>query len=145
MSAYHYYVVIHTAAFAIVTQSMAMLVTFDILHLSLSLHAMRVFIYTVSIFIFYYAAWASYNLTGDKGYRGACPAHCKFKSYSATWAGIIILGAPVYLFIIADLCGRLNKRHKKINGAKYTEIYRSLKKKVRIIRKSQDGGANFIA
>jgi hypothetical protein len=118
MAAYHYYVVIQSAAFAIVTQSMAILVTSDIIHRSVFLHTLRVVIYTATVLTFYYAAWYSYKLTGQYGYRGACPARCKFQSYQATWAMIIVLGAPIYLFIILDLFRRLDrkwKEHKNID------------------------------
>jgi hypothetical protein len=103
---------------------MAMLVTSDIIHNSMLLHTLRVVIYTATILTFYYAAWYSYNLTGSEGYRAACPVQCKFKSYQATWALIIALGAPIYLLIIADLCRRWDRRwkeHRGINNDKYAE------------------------
>lgn len=113
LSAYHYYVMSHTAAFAIVTQSMAMLVTFDIMHTSIMLHTIRIVIYTSTIVTFYYAVWYSYNLTGSEGYRSTCPAYCKFKTYSPTWILLVVLGAPVYLCIIIDYLRRLNMHRLK--------------------------------
>jgi hypothetical protein len=85
---------------------MAILVTLDIKHASLILHSIRVTVYTGSLFWFYYAAWYSYDLTGSEGYRAACPAYCKFRAYTPTWAVIIFLGAPVYYYILADLMQR---------------------------------------
>jgi len=117
-SAYNFYVVSHLAAFAILTQSIALLVLFDVLHKSLFLHALRVSLYAATLFFFYFNAWFSYDLTGNEGYRAACPATCRFKTSAATWVGIVAAGAPVYLFILLDLGRKVLQRFKKSKKSK---------------------------
>jgi hypothetical protein len=112
-SAYNFYVVSHLAAFAILTQSVAFLVLFDVLHKSLLLHTLRVILYVLTLFLFYYNAWYSYDLTGNEGYRAACPATCRFNSSGYTWGGIVAAGGPVYLFIVVDLLQKLYQRRKE--------------------------------
>lgn len=120
-----------------------MLATFDIIHSSLLLHTVRVAIYIGTIFLFYYAAWFSYDLTGDEGYRSTCPAKCKFQSYTPNWVSIVFLGAPIYLFIIADLVREIKKRHNKANP-QYQDRDRKKGRLARYLKLGMDYG-RFLA
>jgi hypothetical protein len=94
---------------------MAILVIFDMVHKSLVLHSIRVLVYSTTLFIFYYSAWYSYDLTGSEGFRASCPASCQFKHYSNNWIVVVAAGSPIYLFIITDLFRKILETRGLIN------------------------------
>ena len=124
ISAYHFYIVAHVAAFSCLTQSMAILVIFDIIHRSLILHAMRVLVYSITLGLFYAAAFLSFDLTGPRGYRASCPATCKFKSAEGTFVGVVLAGLPVYAFIIFDLIRKALQRYGILETDDFKKRYR---------------------
>jgi hypothetical protein len=99
------------AASTCLAQSTALLVLHDILHKSLLLHTLRVIGYASSVGLFYWNAYYSYDLVGNEGYRASCPATCNFRSFSRNWVYLLVVGAPVFSFIILDLVRSYLKRY----------------------------------
>jgi hypothetical protein len=106
-AAYNFYIMAHAGAFALVTQSMGLLVSFDFIHKSLPLYATRIVVYTATLGLFYTCAYLSYDLTGDQGYRAACPATCEFKRGESKFVVVLIVGLPIYAFILTDFVREL--------------------------------------
>jgi hypothetical protein len=113
-AAYNFYVMAHVAAFAIVTQSMGLLVLLDLIHKSLMLYALRVLVLTVTLGLFYTCAFLSYDLTGKYGFQAACPATCKFKTGPGKFVIIVLAGVPIYAFILADFIREVLCRLKRL-------------------------------